>query len=72
MLSDEELEGEFYILEKLAGINNNSGQLVETKSGVIGRTYSNEEPINGKIRVYTEGGNLLCKPENLTLKGYID
>lgn len=47
------------------------GYLVETKSGLLGRVFSNESPVNGKIRVYCEGGkNLLCNPDTLKVKGF--
>lgn len=49
-----------------------AGTLVETKTGLIGRTYNNEELIGGKVRVYTDKGNLLCTPETLKLKGFIN
>lgn len=52
--------------------NKNAGQLVETKTGLIGRTYSHESLINGKVRVYTEKGKLLCDPTTLKLKGFVD
>lgn len=29
-----------------------SGKIVETKSGIIGITYDDQKPINGKIPVY--------------------
>lgn len=48
------------------------GMLVFTKSGIPGRTYSNELPINGKIKVYTLKGNMLCTPESLTVKAHIN
>ena len=52
--------------------NKNAGQLVETKTGLAGRTYSHESLINGKVRVYTDEGKLLCDPTTLKLKGFID
>lgn len=52
--------------------NKNAGRIVETKSGLVGRTYNIEEPINGKLIVHTEKGKLLCSPETLTLKGFVD
>lgn len=54
------------------GINKNAGHLVETKTGLLGRTYSHESLINGKVRVYTDKGKLLCDPSTLKLKGFID
>jgi hypothetical protein len=53
--------------------NENAGLLVETKSGVTGRTYNKEGLVNGKVRVHgVNGEKLLCSLKNLTLKGYID
>jgi hypothetical protein len=49
-----------------------AGQLVETKSGLVGRTYNHEALVNGKVKVYTSKGNLLCDPSTLKLKGFID
>ena len=60
-------------LERLIHGNRNAGTLVETKNGVVGRTYSNENLINGKVRVYcVDGSKLLCAPQTLKLKGFID
>lgn len=53
--------------------NRNAGTLVETKKGLLGRTYNNENLINGKVRVHcTDGSKLLCDPKSLTIKGFID
>lgn len=54
------------------GGNRNSGQLVETKKGLSGRTYNHEELVNGKMIVHTENGKLLCDPKTLKLNGFID
>lgn len=59
-------------LNRFAEGNKNAGQIVETKTGLIGRTYNHENPVNGKIRVYTDKGKLLCDPNTLKLKGFID
>lgn len=61
-------------LERLAtGGNPKVGRLVETSKGVAGRTYNNEAEINGKVRVYcTDGSKLLCNPDSLKVKGFID
>jgi len=56
----------------MGGVNKKSGQLVETKTGIVGRTYNHEELINGKMRVYTSKGNMMCDPSTLKLKGFID
>lgn len=52
--------------------NKNAGQIVETKTGLVGRTYNHEKLINGKVRVYTDKGKMLCDPTTLKLKGFID
>ena len=58
-----------------------SGKIVmHRKSGRIGRTYDNYEPINGKIPVYFEpikknvyeGRATLCDTNNLIVIGFID
>ena len=73
-MSNEELtEWDVEQLNRLVQGNKNAGKLVETKKGLVGRTYNNESPINGKIRVHcTDGSKLLCDPKTLTLKGFID
>ena len=59
-------------------MNKTSGYLVETKTGLNGRTYHNEQPINGKTSVHVDVGNkiikMLCDPDSLKLKlkGFID
>lgn len=60
-------------LNRLVNGNKNAGTLVETKTGLLGRTYNSENLINGKVCVYcTDGKKLLCDPKNLILKGFID
>ena len=73
-MEEEELKWEFECAQRLFGMPSmNSGTLVETRTGLTGRTYSHEEPVNGKVRVYlTNGTKMLCSPEKLTLKGFID
>ncbi len=72
-MTNEQQEFEMQQAETLmGGGNKRSGQIVETKSGLVGRTFSHEELINGKIRVYTSKGNILCSPSTLKLKGFID
>lgn len=72
-VTDGQMEWEFEQAERFFGCGNkNAGQIVETKTGLVGRTYSNEDLINGKIRVYTDKGKLLCDPTTLKLKGFID
>ena len=52
--------------------NKNAGYLVETKNGIQGRTYHCEGLVNKKIIVHIENGKLLCVPDTLKLKGFID
>lgn len=60
-------------LDRMVNGNRNAGTLVETKTGVIGRTYNKDKTINGKVLVYcTNGQKLLCSPNNLIIKGFID
>jgi len=49
-----------------------AGKLVMTKNGTVGRTYSHETLLNGKVKVYTNKGNILCSPSTLTIKAFID
>lgn len=58
----------------------NSGQLVKTKDGKIGRTYHKDSYMEGKIKVYLEGEKrfvfdgmkILCDPKSLKVIGMID
>lgn len=60
-------------LQRLAdGGNRRAGTIVETKTGLTGRTYAKDDLVNGKIKVYTEKGNLLCDPKNLKVIGFVD
>ena len=72
-MTKEQMEWEFEQAERLFGDGNeNAGQIVETKTGLFGRTYNDENLINGKVRVYTSKGKMLCDPTTLKLKGFID
>jgi len=72
-LTDEQIEWEFECANRLAGIpNKNSGMIVETKSGLVGRTKNVDSYVNGKVKVYTDKGNLLCDPTTLKQIGFID
>lgn len=72
-MTEEQQEFEMQQAEAFfGGGNKNAGQIVETKSGLVGRTYAHEELINGKMRVYTSKGNMLCDPSTLKLTGFID
>ena len=68
----DSIENLLWDADRFFGENKKSGLMVKTKSGLIGRTYRNEVPINGKIRVYTDKCKLLCDPETLKVKGFID
>ena len=70
---DEQLEFEAQQMETFSGRENKkSGQIVETKTGITGRTYNHEILIDGKVRVYSEKGKLLCNPTTLKVLGFID
>jgi len=73
-MTEEQMKWEFEQAERLFGSDGNkkAGRLVETKTGLIGRTYNNEDLINGKVMVYTDKGKMLCDPTTLKLKGFID
>lgn len=72
-MSDEQMEFEAQQMEAFCGDGNkNSGMFVQTKSGLTGRTFNHEDSVNGKIRVYTEKGGLLCDPKTLRVIGFID
>lgn len=49
-----------------------SGRIVVTQNGITGRTYNSEEYVNDKVVVHIKGGKLLCRPETLKVKGYIN
>ena len=59
-------------LKRIIHGNKNAGRIVETKTGLIGRTYNHEEMVNRKVIVHTEKGKLLCSPDTLKMKGFID
>ena len=72
-MTDEQMDFEFQQAEVFFGEGNpNAGQIVLTKTGLTGRTYAKDHKVNGKVKVYTDKGNLLCDPATLTLKGFID
>ena len=59
----------------------NSGILVQTKTGKFGRTFHKKGIIKGKIPVYLEktpgkfdfkNEAILCDPETLKQRGFID
>jgi hypothetical protein len=57
-------------------MSKDSGCLVETKTGLKGRTYHRDVLVNGKTVVYVEIDGkevkLLCDPKTIKLIGYID
>ena len=60
-------------LKRICEVNNRSGYLVQTMTGFYGRTYHKDPHVNGKLLVYTEDGKkLLCRPDNIIFKGFID
>lgn len=55
------------------------GLLVLTSKGKKGRTYNDEELINGKIRVHLlnkdfspNGKKILCSPDSIQVRGNFD
>lgn len=59
---------------KNAGLTQSSaGYLVETKTGLSGRTYHKEDLVRGKMCVHLDNGHkMLCSPEGLKKIGFID
>ena len=58
--------------ERFCHGNKNAGYIVETKTGLRGRTYHSEGLINNKVIVHTEKRKLLCVPDTLKIIGFID
>jgi len=54
----------------------NPGYLVETKTGVTGRTYHSEGLVNKKMVVHIESDGkdmkMLCDPKSVKIIGYVD
>ena len=52
----------------------NSGLLVKTATGRVGRTYHSKGLINGKVPVYIDGEStpILCDMKKIKIIGYID
>ena len=70
---DELTEWDVEQLKRMCERNDRSGYLVQTKSGLFGRTLHTDPHVNGKLLVYTEDGNkLLCDPTTVLFKGFID
>jgi hypothetical protein len=59
-------------IERECNGNKKAGFLVETRTGLTGRVYNHEDPVNNKMVVHTEKVKLLCNPDTLKLKGFID
>lgn len=58
-------------------MSKNSGYLVETKTGLKGRTYHREKSVNKKTVVHIEKEDgkiikMLCNPDTLKIIGYLD
>jgi len=59
-------------IKRICDGDKTAGRLVLTKKGLLGRTFNHEDSVNDKTIVHVPGGKLLCDPQTLTLKGYID
>lgn len=57
-------------------MSKDSGYIVKTKSGKVGRTYHSEGLVNNKMVVHVEINNkvhkMLCDPDTLEITGFID
>lgn len=57
-------------------MSKNSGYLVETKTGLKGRTYHSENLVNKKIIVHIDKADkvvkMLCDPDSLKIVGFTD
>ena len=69
---DELTEWEIVQCHRICMVNKKSGLIVQTKTGLMGRTFNHEEQVNGKTIVHVVGGKLLCEHETLIFKGFID
>lgn len=69
---EELTDDDVWFCKRMAGDYGNSGCLVKTKSGLVGRTKSSDDLINGKVCVYTEKYNFLVRPERLEVIGFIN
>lgn len=67
---------DIWFCERMMDNHSNSGYLVTTKTGLVGRTYHKDALINGKQPVYVEKDGkllrMLCDPDSLILNGFID
>lgn len=72
-MSDELTSWDLEYLERMMGRNKNAGYVVETQSGLRGRTWHDRELINGKVQVQLDNGQkMLCSPDKLKTIGFID
>lgn len=59
-------------------MSKNSGNIVETSSGKVGRTYNSKGLVKGKVPVYLQDGEnysdkaILCEHATLKFIGFID
>jgi len=57
-------------------MSKNSGYLVETKTGKVGRTYHIEGLVNKKMVVHVEVNDkilkMLCDPKSIKITGFIE
>lgn len=57
-------------------MSKDSGYLVKTKSGNMGRTYHREDKVKGKMVVHVSiNGNvtkMLCDPKTIEVTGFVD
>jgi hypothetical protein len=57
-------------------MSKNSGYIVKTKNGLVGRTYHIEKTVNNKTVVHVEKEGkfikMLCDPNSLIIVGFAD
>lgn len=64
--------------KKQKEMSKNTGRIVETKSGKVGRTFNSQDLVNGKVPVYLQQGEgysqtaMLCDNATLRYIGFID
>ena len=80
-MTPEQEKEEAWFMQRLGPQgNSNAGYLVETKTGLTGRTYHKDEPVKvkgvEKVKVYTNVNGkslkMLCDPTTLKHIGFID
>lgn len=73
MMPQELTEADIHYLSKVMMPNKKAGRIVKTKLGKTGIIYNEDKMQDGKYMVYCDDeSKMLCKPENLTLIGFID